>query len=243
MNTPNKISAVGINSNEMDIVRKQTISSVARAMYSGEIPMPKTNAEYKELIQIVIDPNKNSGNMFSGCVSAQVLFPAGNNMLHTISHTLSPTEVEKCASYGEAVCLAIKEVTRQAESILDFASAEAHQMFRENLFVFPLFVLAVRKTEIAKTCDWLRDNTKMHEAILATIYGTAEYSTDPHAAFYRVSHASAEALSNTNYTAMLAHAYNFTPIIRFCLSFKRSDIPTQEQVLAYHKHKALCERF
>lgn len=229
-----------IGSDEMQTVRDNTVQRIAELMYTGELPMPRNNAEYSKIISVEIK-NVNS-ELFESGTHFVAMIPSGQNLYAVYSHAMSKTETESFNSYAECMQHGVRKVVEEAEEIIDLAIAEAHTMFRDRLCVPPLFLLIARKKTVKSLYKWLTDNTTITEGIIAGIISITEMSSDD-MCFLRVTEEKVIPISNTEFTSSRGHVYDFTPILNFASSFLRENIPTQDSVVRYHKHKQLVERY
>jgi len=235
--------ANSIGSDEMQIVHDQTVDRIAELMYMGEIPMPRNNAEYSKLISVEI--KHVDAAMFENATHFIAMIPSGQNLYAVYSHTMSRTEIEAFDSYAECMQHGVRKVVEEAEEIIDLAVAEAHTKFRERLCVPPLFLLITKKKTVKSLYKWLTDNTTITEGIIAGIISLTENMPDEEneMCFLRIEHERVIPLTNSSFTCSRGVVFDFTPILNFASSFLRENIPAQDSVIRYHKHKQLVERY
>lgn len=235
--------ANSIGSDEMQIVHDQTVDRIAELMYMGEIPMPRNNAEYSKLISVEI--KHVDAAMFENATHFIAMIPSGQNLYAVYSHTMSRTETEAFDSYAEYLAEGVRKVVEEAEEIIDLAVAEAHTKFRERLCVPPLFLLITKKKTVKSLYKWLTDNTTITEGIIAGIISLTENMPDEEneMCFLRIEHERVIPLTNSSFTCSRGVVFDFTPILNFASSFLRENIPAQDSVIRYHKHKQLVERY
>lgn len=231
-----------IGSDEMQTVRDDTVHRIAELMYTGELPMPRNNAEYSKIISVEIK-NVNS-ELFESGTHFVAMIPSGQNLYAVYSHAMSKAETESFSSYAECVQHGVRKVVEDAEEIIDLAVAEAHTMFRDRLCVPPLFLLITKKKTVKSLYKWLTDNTVITEGVIAGIISITEMMpNEDEMCFLRVTEEKVIPLSNTEFSASRGPVFDFTPILNFASSFLRENIPAQDSVVRYHKHKQLVERF
>lgn len=232
-----------IGSDEMQIVRDQTVDRIAELMYMGELPMPRNTAEYSKLISVEI--KHISAAMFENGTHFVAMIPSGQNMYAVNSHVMSKTETESFDSYAECLAEGVRKAVEEAEEIIDLAIAEAHTKFRDRLCVPPLFLLITKKKTVKSLYKWLTDNTTITEGIIAGIISVTESMPDDtdEMCFLRVTEDRVIPLTNTSFTCSRGVVFDFTPILNFASSFLRENIPAQDSVIRYHKHKQLVERY
>lgn len=230
-----------IGSGEMEIVRNNTIMSIAEAMYSGETPMPRDVFDYRHLISVEVAPIAENVMSPEG-IMFKAMVPTGRGMYALNSNIVSRVESQALDSYSEVLQHGIRRVTDETEELIDLAISEAHTLFRERLRVPPLFLLSVRKETVKSLYKWMTDNTVIHEGTIAGIIALTE-TCNEETCFLNISDTKVTVLSNTQFTHAMGNTYNFTPILTFASSFLRENIPTLEQVRQYHKHMSLVTRY
>lgn len=230
-----------IGSDEMSIVRDNTVDRIAELMYSGDICMPRSSAEYGELIRVEI---KNVKSEIVDGIQFHAMIPSGKDMFSVYSHVMTKTEADAIRSYAECLSIGVAKATEDAEEIIDQAIAEAHTKFRDRLVVPPLFLLITKKKTVKSLYKWLVDNTNITEGVIAGIISITEMTPDEdEMCFLRVTEDRVIPLSNTEFTTSRGPVYDFTPILNFASSFLRENIPNQYSVVRYQSHKRLLERY
>lgn len=228
------------NSDEMEIVRRQTITRLAQHMARGELSMPRSKFDYIDILKIEFD--QRPPNMFNKKVlTAHCAFKTSAEIYHVLSESMSETEVNGHDYFSDAAAALIQRVASKSEALIEQAISDAHIRLRQNFRVPPLFVLEVRKESVKSLYDFLV-NTNLHEGAVAGIRSLTEMNPQD-TSYLLVSDHRVSVLDWTKFQREKTHAFDLTPILNFVSCFRRENIPVANAILDYHKHSELVKRY
>jgi len=236
-------------SDQIDIMRKNTVHNLAHQMYLGKICMPRNNVEFGMMIETKV-ATKEVALPFSAfgtrkIVEAQALVKVNDTgMCYIDTHSMTETEVH--TSYHTLIADAVQKVTKSVEDIITDAITYAHDMFR-NKFVLPeLFILTAEVEDGKRMFNFLADHTDLDAGVIGAIRALPEMVPNGKVVL-KICQTSkrVDVMAHGKEIGLLdlSNFYNITPILKFVSSFKNSNNPTQDQVLAYHKISRLNKEY
>lgn len=237
-------------SDQIDIMRKNTVHNLAHQMYLGKVGMPRNNAEFGMMIETKVG-TKEVAFPFSAfgtrkIVEAQALVKVNDaGMCYTDNHSITETELH--TSYHTLIADAVQKVTKSVEDIITDAISEAHGMFRDKFVLPELFILTANVEHGKRMFNFLADHTDLDAGLIGAIRALPEMVPSGEVVLKicqtnkRVDVLAAG--SREKGLLDLSKYYNITSILKFVSSFKNSNNPTQDEVLAYHKISKLNKEF